>query len=112
MKLYIVKGIEIDEEKSNSTNKKINSFIGYYSNLKEVYSQFERKTVKSYSSIANKINKTNHYVTYDSKFSIDEKMLKFQQIIIERVQVNKIYSKYKYVNFSPLIAQELSDFRF
>ncbi|MBD3892156.1 hypothetical protein [Olleya marilimosa] len=112
MKLYIVKGIEIDRKKSVSTSKRINSFIGYYSNLKEVYSQFERKTVKSYSSIANKINETNHYITYDSKFSIDEKMMKFQQIIIERVQVNKVYSKSKYINLSPLIAQELSDFRF
>jgi hypothetical protein len=110
MKLYIVKGIEIDRENSISTIKKINSFIGYYSNLKEVYSQFERKTVKSYSSIANKINGTNHYITYDSKFLIDEKMMEFQQIIIERVQVNKVYSKVKYVNLNPLIAQELSDF--
>ena len=112
MKLYIVKGIEIERKKSNSTSKKINSFIGFYTNLKEVYSQFERKTVKSYSSIANKINETNYYITYDSKFLIDEKMMKFQQIRIERVQTNEVYNKSKYVNINPLIAQEFSDFKF
>jgi hypothetical protein len=112
MKLYIVKGIEIDEKKSNITLKKINSFIGFYTNLKEVYSQFERKTVMSYSSIANKINDTNYYITYDSSFLIDGKMMKFQQIRIERVQVNKVYNKSRNVNISPLISQEFSDFKF
>jgi len=112
MKLYIVKGIEIDGKKSNNTSKRLESFIGYYTNLKEVYSQFERKTVKSYSSIANKINETNYYITFDSKFLIEEKMMKFQQIRIQRVQVNKVYNNFKYVNISPLIAQELSDFKF
>ena len=112
MKLYIVKGIKVKSEKSKSTYKKINSFIGYYSNLKEVYSQFERKTVRSYSSIANKINESNHYIAYDSKFSIDDKMIKFQKIKIERVEVNKVYHKSGSITFSHLIAQELSDFNF
>ena len=112
MKLYIVKGIEIDRKKSNSTLKRVNSFIGFYTNLKEVYSQFERKTVISYSSIANKINDTNYYITYDSNFLIDEKMMKFQQIRIERVQANKVYHKSRDVNISPMISQEFSDFKF
>lgn len=112
MKLYIVKGIEIDRANSSSTSKKINSFIGFYTNLKEIYDQFERKTVKSYSTIANKINEDNQYITYDSSFLIDGKMMKFQQIRIERVLANKVYNKYKYVNINPLIAQEFSDFKF
>lgn len=112
MKLYIVKGIEIERKNSNSTSKKIDSFIGFYTNLKEVYSQFESKTVKSYSSIANKINETNYYITYDSKFLINEKMMMFQQIRIERIQTNVVYNKSKYVNINPLIAQEFSDFKF
>ena len=112
MKLYIVKGIEIDRKESNSTTKKVNCFVGFYTNLKEVYSLFERKTVKSYSSIANKINDTNYYISYDSSFLIEEKMMKFQQIRIERVQANKVYNKSKYVNLNPLIAQEFSDFKF
>ena len=112
MKLYIVKGIEIDRKESNSTLKRVNSFIGFYTNLKEVYSQFERKTVISYSSIANKINDVNYYITYDSNFLIDEKMMKFQQIRIERVRANKVYHKSKDVNISPFISQEFSDFKF
>lgn len=112
MKLYIVKGIEIDRNKSNNTSKRVNSFIGFYTNLKEVYNQFERETVKSYSSIANKMNEHKYYITYDSKFLIDEKMMKFQQIRIERVQANEVYNKSKYVNISPIIAQEFSDFKF
>jgi hypothetical protein len=112
MKLYIVKGIEIDRKKSSSTLKKVNSFIGFYTNLKEVYSQFDRKTIMSYSSVANRINETNYYITYDSNFLIDEKMMKFQQVRIERVQGNKIYHKSRDVNISPLISQEFSDFKF
>lgn len=112
MKLYIVKGIEIDRKKSNSTSKRLDNFIGYYTNLKEVYSQFERKTVKSYSSVANKINETNYFITFDSKFLIEGKMMKFQQIRIQRVQANKVFNYFKYVNISPLIAQEFSDFKF
>tara|TARA_Y100001001_G_C7875931_1_gene262911 strand:- start:381 stop:719 length:339 start_codon:yes stop_codon:yes gene_type:complete len=112
MKLYIVKGIEIDRKRSNSTTKRVDSFIGFYSNLKEVYSQFERKSIKSYSSIASKISDSHFYITNDSKFLVDGKMMKFQQIRIERVQVNKVYNQMKYVNISPLIAQQFSDFNF
>lgn len=112
MKLYIVKGITIDEKASSITSKRINSFIGYYTNLKEVYRLFDRKSVKSYSTIANKINKSNQFHINDANFSIEKKMIKFQQIRIERTQVNEIYNNLKYINISQLISQELSDFKF
>lgn len=112
MKLYIVKGIQIDRKKSNDITKRVDSFIGYYSNLKELYSQFQRKSIKSYSSVASKINDSNFYITYDSKFLVNGKMMKFQQIRIQRIQVNETYYQMKYVNISPLIAQQFSDFKF
>jgi len=112
MKLYIVKGILIDEKLSSTTSKRITSFIGYYTNLKEVYSQFDRKSIKSYSTVANNIKESNQCYIRNSKFSIDKKLIRFQQIKIELIQVNKIYSSSKYVNINQLISQELSDFKF
>lgn len=76
MKLYIVKGISIDKKNSSTTSKKIDSFIGYFTNLKEVYNRFDNKTIQSYSTIANRINVSNHYSSFNSKFLIEEKMTK------------------------------------
>lgn len=112
MKLYIVKGIEIVDVKSDSTIKRLNSFIAYYTNLKEVYTQFDRKTVQSYSSIANKMKETSYYISYNPSYLINGNMVKFEQVRIERIIVNKVYSKCKYLDINPLISQELSDFKF
>ena len=112
MKLYIVKGIEIVDVELDNTIKRLNSFIAYYTNLKEVYTQFDRKTVQSYSSIANKIKETSYYICYNPSYLINGNVVKFEQVRIERVIVNKVYSKYKYLDINPLISQELSDFKF
>ena len=111
MKLYVVKGMRIDEKKSDIKSKRVESFIGYFTNLKEVYSQFDRKTMNSYSSIAAKIKDTSYHYIYDTQLLIEGKMIKFQQIKIEKVLVNKFYNKFKYVNLNPLISQEFSDFK-
>tara|TARA_R110002126_G_scaffold274766_1_gene419972 strand:+ start:6276 stop:6614 length:339 start_codon:yes stop_codon:yes gene_type:complete len=112
MKLYIVKGIEIVDLETDNTIKRLNSFLAYYTNLKEVYTQFDRKTVQSYSSIANKIKETSYYICYNPSYLINGNIVKFEQVRIERVVVNKVYSKYKYLDINPLISQELSDFKF
>jgi hypothetical protein len=111
MKLYIVKGIEIDRQESNVRIKRLSSFIGYFTNLKEVYKQFDSKTVQSYSSVATKIKETDYYTANDSRFLIDQEMINFYQIIIKRVKTNTVYSKSKNVYLDSLFAQELSEFK-
>jgi hypothetical protein len=112
MKLYVVKGFFIDKKQSSITDKKVDSFIAYFTNLKEVYKQFDDKTVHSYSTVANRIKEEGYYSTIKSKFLIDEKMVKFHQIRIERVLANKVYNNFNYINLNQLIAQRLSDFKF
>ena len=81
-KLYIVKGVKYSSKNSNSLEKSVDTFVGYFTNLKEVYVKFDRASIQSYSTIAKRINKQGFYRAHNCKFFIKPYMKNFNQIVI------------------------------
>lgn len=110
-KLYIVKGVAYDSKNSSSLQKRVNSFVGYFSNLKEAYKNFDEKSVQSYSTIAKRLRDEGFYRAYNCKILIKPQTKFFNQIVIELVILNEIEFNYGSIDLSELISQEFSDFK-
>jgi len=111
MKLYIVKGYRI-KKRNNNLHKRVDSFVGYFTNLKEVYSYFETATVSSYSTVAKAIKRKGSFQVFNSKFLFKNKTKKFEEINIYRVETNELYEHLQFINFQKQIKEEISEFNF
>ncbi|QIE58624.1 hypothetical protein G5B37_03325 [Rasiella rasia] len=107
MKLYVVKGFSIDSENKDSLTKKVESFVGYFTNLKEIYDRFDRKTIVSYSTISKRLRKQNHHIVQEATFMIADNSIMFNEIVIKKVLVNQIYFDYQYVSIENYVKQKL-----
>ena len=107
VKIFIVTGVFIDLEDSRMSNK-ITYIIGYFTNLKELYKNFQSGTIQSYSTICSHINKKGYYVSKSSRFWYGDAFEKFNEIIIRQVFTNHLYYSHKYISISELLSKEVS----
>ena len=108
VKIYIVTGIFIALEESKGLTNELSCIVGYFTNLKELYNNFQSKTIQSYSTICSHLNKNGYYVSKGSRFWYRQDYEKFNEIIIRAVTTNQLYSSRKYVSLSELLSKEVS----
>ena len=110
MKLYIVKGYRI-KNKGSDLLKRVDSFVGYFSNLKEIYSRFDSQTISSYSTVAKAMTNKGYFQTFDPKFHLEDKAKRYSEISIIQIETNRLYPKSEFINFKKQIREEVSEFQ-
>jgi hypothetical protein len=108
VKIFIVTGIYIDLEEDNHYKNELHCIVGYFTNLKELYKNFESKTIQSYSTVCNHINKNGYYITKGSRFWHRRSYQHYNEIIIRQVISNQMYGSSKYISISELLSKEVS----
>ncbi|HUX56302.1 MAG TPA: hypothetical protein VMV77_04970 [Bacteroidales bacterium] len=83
--------------------------IGYFTNIKELYMNFDKSTIQSYSTICSHIKKEKYYITKDSRFLTGRYYERFNEIIIRELVTNQLYKGRKYVSLTELLAKEASN---
>jgi len=108
-KIYILKAVKIDfDSVEKSELNELSTFVGYFTNLKELYNKFDSDTIQSYSTVSAHIKKKGVYVIKDPKFSYREEFERFNEISITKVLANNIYSRRDYISLSDLLIKEAS----
>ncbi len=109
VRIYLLKAVSIDLE--NQKRRDYNKLItvqGYYTNLKELYNNFDSDTIQSYSTVASHINKDGFYRVRDGKFRFSDSLKFFNEITITRVLANRIYTKRTSISLTDLLLKESS----
>ncbi|TRZ40789.1 hypothetical protein, partial [Robertkochia marina] len=78
--------------------------------LKEIYNQFDKATIQSYSTIATRIREKSFCKFEGASFKIEDKYVKFEQISIAKIEANKVYLEEEYFNVRKLISEQLRRF--
>lgn len=110
-KFYLVKGVAYTLSDRSDLSREVNSFVGYFSNLKKVYENFDQSSVHSYSTIAKRIQKKGFYRAKECKAYTESQTLQFDQVLIKVIELNKIKFKSGLIDLTELISQEFSDFK-
>ena len=109
VRIYLLKAVTIDlESKERSDYNKLISIQGYYTNLKELYNNFDSDTIQSYSTVASHINQKGFYRIRDGKFRFHDSLDFFNEITITRVLANNIYTKRTVISLTDLLLKEAS----
>lgn len=108
IKIYIVTGLFLDLEESKRLMSELTCLVGYFTNLKELYKNFDPETIQAYSTICSHINKKSYYVSKGSRFWYQHEFKRFNEIIIREVTTNQLYHSRKYVSLSDLLSKEVS----
>ncbi|MBN1184185.1 MAG: hypothetical protein JXB49_17975 [Bacteroidales bacterium] len=108
IKLFIVTGIFVDFEKNKDLTNELHCIVGYFTNLKELYGNFQPNTIQSYSTICSHINKHGYYISKESRFWHRREYEDFNEIIIREVETNQLYATHKYISLSELLSKEVS----
>lgn len=108
-KIYILKAVKLDlESASKSELNELSTFVGYFTNLKELFNKFDSETIQSYSTVSSHIKRKGIYVIKDPKFSYREEFERFNEISITKVETNNIYSRRDFISLSGLLIKEAS----
>lgn len=108
VKIFLLKGISIDFENDVKEYNRLHSVIGYFTNLKELHSQFEKGSIQSYSTICSHINEKGFYKTKNSVIKFKRTVQRFNEIIITQVKTNRLYKKRDYIDLSEILKKEAS----
>lgn len=108
VKIFLLKGISIDFENDVKEYNRLHSVIGYFTNLKELHSQFEKGSIQSYSTICSHINEKGFYKTKNSVIKFKRTVQRFNEIIITQVETNRLYKKRDYIDLSEILIKEAS----
>ncbi len=109
VRIYLLKAVSIDfENKKRRDFNKLITIQGYYTNLKELYNNFDSETIQSYSTVASHINKDGFYRVKDCKFQFYDSLEFFNEITITRVLANRIYTKKTSISLTDLLLKEAS----
>jgi len=107
IKIYILKALKIDlEEEKNKEYNNLTTVIAYYTNLKELYDNFESETIQSYSTVAAHIQKDGFYRTRESNYRYHRSFERFSEVTITRVLANRVYHKRTPISLSNLLLKE------
>lgn len=107
VRIYLLKAVTIDlESKKQKDYNKLITIKGYYTNLKELYNNFDSDTIQSYSTVASHINKKGIYRVRDGKFRLLDSLEFFNEITITRVLANQIYTKHTLISLTDLLLRE------
>ena len=110
IKLYVFTAVKVNLEETsrkNATNRLL-TYLGYYTNLKLLYSYLEGANLQSYSSISGILNKEGIYNRKDILIKDGKYVEFFHEITIRKVDANKIYGFEKYFSLSRLISNEIN----
>jgi hypothetical protein len=108
VKIFIVSGVFFDLDSNIGISHELSYMIGYFTNLKELYKNFQSETIQSYSTICSHIKKHGYYISKDSRFWYRRDYKKFNEIIIRAVVSNQLYTSRKHVSLSSLLSKEAS----
>ena len=106
VKIFLVKGISIEFEEGVQGYNQLNSVVGYFTNLKELYNRFDSKTIQSYSTVCSHLNKTGYYISNNSRFRFRESVENYNEVTISQVWTNRLYQKRDYVSLSEILRKE------
>jgi phage anti-repressor protein len=104
VKILVVTGVFINLEESDE----LSWILGYYTNLKELYKNFEYGNIQSYSTICSHIKKIGYYVSKNTRFWYKKDYRKFNEVIIREFKTNQLYSARKSVTLNNMISREIA----
>lgn len=104
VKILVVTGVFINLDEGDE----LSWILGYYTNLKELYKNFEYGNIQSYSTICSHIRKKGYYLSKNTKFWYKRDYRKFNEVIIREFKTNKLYSASKYVTLNNMISHEIA----
>lgn len=107
MKIYIVTGVSIGIDEENRFSNHMSCTMGYYTNLKELYKNFEQGSIQSYSTICSRIKANGFYVTKNSRFWHYYSYETFNELIIRQVLTNTLYKNNKEFSLTELLSKEV-----
>lgn len=109
IKLYIFTAVAVDLEEEDKHSRNImRTRLGYFTNLKELYSRFGGDNLHSYSSISGILQKKGIYNKKNVSIVNDGYIEYFQEITIRKVEANKVYGFNKYFSLSELLSSEIN----
>lgn len=108
IKIFVVSGMYMSFDEKHKVLNDLISEIGYFTNLKEVYSKFEKDTIQAYSTICSHIQKNGYYVSKSARFLSRRGYEDFREILIREVETNSFYRTHKMVSLSQMLAKEAS----
>jgi len=110
IKLYVFTAVKVDLGESSQkygTNELV-TYLGYYTNLKLLYSHLSGDNLQSYSLIAGILNKKGIY-NRKSIFIKDREYIEFfHEITIRKLNANNIYGFNKHFSLSQLLSNEIN----
>jgi len=104
VKILVVTGVFINLDESDE----LSWILGYYTNLKELYKNFEYGNIQSYSTICSHIKKKGYYVSKNTRFWYNRDYRKFNEVVIREFKTNQLYSARKSVSLNNMIAREIA----
>lgn len=108
VKIYLLKGISVDFEKDVKEYNRLNSVIGYFTNLKELHSQFEQGSIQSYPTLCSHMKDKGYYKTKNTLIRFNRDILKFNEITITQIRTNRLYQKNDYIHLTEILKREAS----
>lgn len=108
VKILLVTGIFINTEDKESSVNDLVWIVGYFTNLKELYKNFENGNIQSYSTICSHLKKKGHYTSKDTRFWYRRNYQRFNEITIREFVTNRLYSAHKTISLNSLLAKEVS----
>tara|TARA_R110002051_G_scaffold216342_1_gene280654 strand:- start:13 stop:384 length:372 start_codon:yes stop_codon:yes gene_type:complete len=108
VKIFLLKGISIDFENDVKEYNRLHSVIGYFTNLKELHSQFEKGSIQSYSTLCSHMKDKGFYMTKNPVIRFKRSVHKFNEITITQVETNRLYQKGDYIDLTEILKREAS----
>jgi hypothetical protein len=108
VKIFLLKGISIDFENDVKEYNRLHSVIGYFTNLKELHSQFEKGSIQSYSTLCSHMKEKGFYTTKNPVIRFKRAVHRFNEITITQIETNRLYQKGDYIDLKEILKREAS----
>ena len=108
VKIFLLKGISIDFENDVKEYNRLHSVIGYFTNLKELHSQFEKGSIQSYSTLCSHMKEKGFYTTKNPVIRFKQAVHRFNEITITQIETNRLYQKGDYIDLTEILKREAS----